>query len=389
TLYASRIQRAVANLKWLDEPSRMIVRHLLRWPARTSFSILGIALAAGLCIASSFNLDAIGKMLDFTFNYSARQDATLAFAEPRHESTLQDLLRLPGVIAAEPLRAVPVRLRLGVRERREALTGASSGATLNRLIDDRWRPVRIPPHGLVLTHVLAERLGARRGSRIRVEVLEGRRPVLDLEVVDVVRSYFGTAAYIDRDELARLLQEGPLVSGAYLKVDPAREAELFRAVKRRPMIAGIAFRSAVLRNFEKQVKENILVFRFYSLFLSAIIVFGVVYNNARLSFSERARELATMRVLGYRRSEVSYILVGELIVLTLLSLPLGVAVGVGFALYIASAFSSDIYTIPFTVSAATIGLALATVLVASIGSALLVRRRVDRLDLIRVLKSRE
>lgn len=389
TLYASRVQRAVADLKWLDEPSRMIVRHLLRWPARTTFSIVGIALAAGLCIASSFNLDAIGKMLDFTFNYSSRQDATVTFVEPRQEGALRDLLRLPGVIGVEPLRAVPVRLRLGVRERREALTGASSGASLNRLLDEDWRPIRIPPHGLVLTQTLAERLDARRGSRIRVEVLEGRRPVLDLPVVDIVRSYYGTAAYIDRNELGRLLQEGPLVSGAYLKVDPAREAELFRAVKQRPMIAGIAFRAAVLRNFEKQVKENILAMRFYNLLLSVIIVFGVVYNNARLSFSERARELATMRVLGYRRSEVSYILLGELIVLTLLSLPAGVAIGAAFAFYIASAFSSDIYTIPFAVSHATVGLALATVLVASVASAMLVRRRIDRLDLIRVLKSRE
>jgi putative ABC transport system permease protein len=219
--------------------------------------------------------------------------------------------------------------------------------------------------------------------------LEGKRPVFDLPVVDVVRSYYGTAAYIDRGELGRLMQEGALVSGAYLKVDPAREADLFRAVKQRPMIAGVAFRGAVLRNFEKQVRENISVFRFYNLALSAIIVFGVVYNNARLSFSERARELATMRVLGYRRSEVSYILLGELIVLTLLSLPLGVAIGLGFARYIAGAFSSDIYTVPFAVSSSTIGLALGTVLIASIGSALLVRRRVDRLDLIRVLKSRE
>lgn len=389
TLYASRLQRAVARLRWLDEPSRMIVRHVLRWPARSGFSILGIALASGLCIASSFNLDAIGKMLDFTFNYASRQDATVTFVEPRHENALQEVLRLPGVVAAEPMRAVPVRLKFGARERREALTGATAGASINRLIDEEWRPVAIPPRGLVLTAPLAERLGAGRGSRIRVEVLEGKRPILELPVVDVVRSYYGTAAFIDRHELARLLQEGPLVSGAYLRVDPVREAELFRAVKQRPMIAGISFRRAVLKNFEKQVKENILTFRFYNLTLAAIIVFGVVYNNARLSFSERARELATMRVLGYRRSEVSYILLGELVVLTLLSLPLGVVIGVGFALYIASAFSSDIYTIPFAVSQATVGLALTTVLVASLGSALLVRRRVDRLDLIRVLKSRE
>jgi putative ABC transport system permease protein len=367
----------------------MIVRHLLRWPARTGFSILGIALAAGLCIASSFNLDAIGRMLDFTFNYASRQDATVSFAEPRPESALQDVLRLPGVLSAEPVRMVPVRLRFGRGERREALTGASPGAAINRLIDDDWRPVPIPPHGLVLTQALAERLGARRGSTVRVEVLEGRRPTFELQVVDVVRSYYGTAAYIDLSELARLMQDGPLVSGAYLRIDPARQRALFRAAKRAPLIAGISFRSAVLENFERQVEQNVMIFRVYNLALSAIIVFGVVYNNARLSFSERARELATMRVLGYRRGEVSYILLGELIVLTLAALPLGAGIGIAFAHYIAGAFSSDIYTIPFAVSLATVGLAMATVLVASIASGLLVRRRVDRLDLIRVLKSRE
>jgi putative ABC transport system permease protein len=389
TAYASRLQRAVGRLDRLDEPSRMILRHVLRWPGRTGFSILGIALAAGLCIASSFNIDAITRMLEFTFDYAARQDATLTFAEPRHESALADVGRLPGVIAFEPFRAVPVRLRHGLHERREALTGASAGASMNRLIDDRWRPVEIPPRGLVLTSALAERLGAGRGSRVRVEVLEGKRPVFDLPVVQVVRSYYGTAAYVDGGELSRLMEEGPLVSGAYLKIDPAREAELFRAVKQRPLIAGISFRSAVLHNFETQVKQNIGIFRLYNLALSAIIVLGVVYNNARLSFSERARELATMRVLGYRRREVSYILLGELVLLTLAALPLGAAIGLGFAYYIASAFSSDIYTIPYAVSLATIGLALSTVLVSAVASGLLVRRRIDRLDLNRVLKSRE
>jgi putative ABC transport system permease protein len=212
---------------------------------------------------------------------------------------------------------------------------------------------------------------------------------VDLRVVQVVPTYLGTAAYVDFDELNRIMAEPPTISGAYLKIDPARERELFRAVKQHPAIAGIAFRGPVLQNFERQVNENMGTFRFYNLLLSSIIVIGVVYNNARLSFSERARELATMRVLGYRRREVSYILVGELILLTFTALPFGVAFGAAFAWYIAQSFSSDIYTIPFALSAATIGFALATVVLASLGTAFVVRRRADKLDLIRVLKSRE
>lgn len=389
TAYASGAQRAIAQLRRLDEPSRMIVRHLMRWPARTLLSSTGIALAIGLCIVSSFNLDAIGKMLDFAFNYAGRQDATMVFAEPRSRSALADAARLPGVIAAEPFRVVPARLRLGIRERREALTGVEPGARLNRLINDDWKPVEIPPHGLVLSQSLADQLAAKTGDFIDVEVLEGRQPTLSLEVVRVVRTYQGTPAYLDLAYLNRAMLEGPSISGAYLKVDSARAAALYRAVKARPLIAGISFREAVFKNFEEQISENVATFRFYNLTLAAIIVIGVVYNNARLSFSERARELATMRVLGYRRSEVSYVLLGELVLVTIAALPFGVAIGLGLAWYIATSFSSDIYTIPFTVSLKTIGLALLTVMMASVATAMLVRRRVDRLDLIRVLKSRE
>ena len=389
TSYAGHLQRGLARLRWLDEPSRMILRHLLRWRLRSSLSVAGIAMALGLCIASSFNLDAISKMLDFSFNYAARQDATVTFAEPRSMTVLADLARLPGVIAVEPMRTVAARLRHGRHVRREPLTAISPDAQLNRLIDEEWQAVSVPGRGLVLSKALAQRLDATTGSIIRADLLEGKRSTVDLAVVQVVPTYLGTAAYIDFAELNRIMAEPSTISGAYLKVDGSRQEALFRAVKEHPMIAGIAFRGPVLENFERQVNENMGTFRFYNLLLSSIIVVGVVYNNARLSFSERARELATMRVLGYRRREVSYILVGELVLLTLAALPLGVAFGAAFAWYIAQSFSSDIYTIPFGLSASTIGFAVATVLVAALGTALLVRRRVDKLDLLRVLKSRE
>lgn len=389
TGYASGLASAVARVGWLDEPSRMILRHLLRFPLRALLSVLGVGLAGGLCIAASFNLDAIDRMLEFSFDVAARQDATLVLAEPRQRGVLQEFARLPGVMAVEPFRAAPAKLRLGTREVREALTGMEDGARLSRLIDDRWRPVALPPDGIVLSHVLAERLGARPGSRIMVTVLEGRRPTVAMDVVRVVRTYQGSPAFIAMPALNRMLKEGPTVSGAYLQVDAAHEQALYAAVKQRPMIAGISLRSAVFNNFREQVRRNIDSFRLYNLALAAIMVVGVVYNNARLSFSERARELATMRVLGYRRREVSYVLLGELAVLTLLALPLGAAIGLGLAWYLAQSFSSEMYTIPFAVSTRTVGTALLTVVVAAAGTALVIRRRVDRLDLVRVLKSRE
>jgi len=380
---------ALAQARWLDAPSRMIVRHLLRFRTRMLLSITGIALATGLSIVANFNMDAVGKLIDFIFNYAGRQDATVIFAEVRSMTVLSDLMHLPGVLHAEPFRVVPARLHFGQHERREALTGLSPTAVLNRLVDDRWRPVTVPPRGVVLSNVLAERLGAAPGDRITVDVLEGRRPVLALQVVAVVHTYEGAPAWIDLASLNRLLREPPSISGAYLRIDPGQTAALYRAVKQRPMVAGISFRADVLHNFEDQVRDNMGSFRLYNVVLASIMVIGVVYNNARLSLSERARELATMRVLGYRRGEVAYVLGGELLVLVLLSLVPGVGIGMVLAYIVAKAFSSDLYTVPFVVSDATIGLALATTLLAALGVSILVGRRLDRLDLVRALKSRE
>lgn len=388
-IYAGRVQRAVIGLRWLDEPSRMIVRHLLRWPVRTALSAVGIAMAIGLCIVSSFNLDAIGRMIEFGFDYAQRQDATVTFAEPRAAEALHDVAHWPGVVRAEPFRAVAVRMRAGTRTRREALIGLAPDAELNRLVSAAWKPVEVPRRGLTLSQSLAEKLAVGPGDRVAIDLLEGRRLSIELEVQRVVQTYQGTLAYVDLALLDGLMRDGPLRTGAYLDLDPAQAQSLYRVVKQRPLVAGISFREAVLRNFREQVEENISIFRFYNLSLAAIIVVGVVYNNARLAFSERARELATMRVLGYRRGEVSYVLIGELLLLTIAAMPLGIVIGFALAWLVVQAFSSDIYTIPFAISTHTVGLALMTTFVTAIATALAVRRRVDRLDLIRVLKSRE
>ena len=389
TVYRSDGLAAMAQAEWLDAPSRMILRHLLRFRTRTLLSITGIALATGLSIVANFNMDAIGKLVDFIFNYAGRQDATVVLFEARSTNVLADLSHLPGVLHAEPFRSVPATLRHGQHQRREALTGIAPTAVLSRMVNDRWQPVTVPPHGVVLSDILAKTLDAVPGDQVTVDVLEGRRPSLSLRVVSVVRTYEGAPAWIDLSELNRLLLEPPSISGAYLRIDPARTDALYRAVKQRPMIAGISFRADVLHNFEQQVRDNMGTFRIYNVVLASIMVIGVVYNNARLSFSERARELATMRVLGYRRDEVAYVLGGELLVLVLASLLPGIGIGMALAWYVAQAFSSDIYTVPFFVSDATIGLALATTLLAALGATILVGRRLDRLDLVRALKSRE
>ena len=236
---------------------------------------------------------------------------------------------------------------------------------------------------------LAELLAAAPGDVLTVEVLEGRRPVRQVPVAALVEEYIATPAYMDRHAVNRLMSEGPVISGAYLQVD-AREAEaLYRTLKDTPVVAGVGLQTVMLRTFRETMAETMdIMISFYVAF-GGLIALGVMYNSARIALSEHGRELATLRVLGFTRFEALYILLGELGVLTLLALPLGCLIGYGLAWFFAWSFDTELFRIPLVIERATYGAAVLVVLVAGAASALIVRRRVDRLNLVAVLKTRE
>ena len=387
--YSGTLIRWLTRVRWLDEPSRMVARHLLRSRMRAILSIIGIALALGLRIGTEATNDSVDRMVELTFDYVERQSATILLSDPRAGGAIHAIDRLPGVLKAEPFRTVPAKLRFGSAEERQALTGIVHNAELNRLIDQQERPVDPPPFGLILSTALAQKLKIVIGDSLTIEVMEGRRPTLHVRVTALADVYIGTPAYMHIDELNRAMQEGDVISGAYLMTDPREITQLYGEVKETPLVAGLTLRTAALETFSKTLEENMTTMIFFNTLFATLIVIGVVYNNARISLSERARDLASLRVLGFRRSEVSYILLLELAVLTVAAIPLGILLGMLLAWYIATTFSTDLFTIPYALERSTIAIGVITVGLAAIGSALIVRHRIDNLDLIRVLKTRE
>ncbi|HYG91286.1 MAG TPA: FtsX-like permease family protein [Azospirillum sp.] len=373
----------------VDGPTRMVVRHIVRWPARSALTTLGIASAVALLIASMFSFDAIETMIDVQFFRTHRQDATIVFAEARQDAVLAEVARLPGVQRAEGFRSASVRLRAGHLSRRAAIQGLEQGAELSRVLDVELRPVELPPSGLVLSSKLASLLDVRAGDQVTVEALEGKRRTVAVPVSAVVEEYIGAEAYMDRAALNRLMGEAPVVSGAHLRIDPDQTDALFRRLKELPMLAGITLRAATVGSFRATLAETMnIVLTFYVMF-GGLIAFGVLYNSARITLSERGRELASLRVLGFTRGEVAYILLGELAVLTAAALPLGCLLGYGLAAMIAAGLDSDLFRVPLVVEDATFGVAALVVLVAAVVSGAAVGWRVSRLDLIAVLKTRE
>jgi putative ABC transport system permease protein len=373
----------------LTPAMRMILRHLERQPVKSTLSSLGIAMAVAVLILGAFAPNALDYIIDVQYNYAQRYDVDVSFYEPRPARALHELEHLPGVMKTEPYRAVPVRLRFGHRSRRQAIVGYVPDPELKRTIDENIRPIELPAEGLALGSSLAEILGAKLGDVITVEVMEGNRQVRQIPVTALVEEFIGAGAYMNLPALNRLLQEGATISGGYLMTDALRLDELYRTLKETPDVAAVSLREVSIRNFQDTIAENMLRMRLFNVGFATVIACGVVYNSARIALAERSRELASLRVMGFTRGEISTILLGELSVLTLAALPLGIGMGTLFSYILTRSLDTELFRIPLVIRPQTYAFAVIVVLAAAILSGLIVRRKLDHLDLVAVLKSRE
>jgi putative ABC transport system permease protein len=381
------------DVRWLrgafSQLTIMVVRNLVRRPLRTFLTTLGTSLSVALLITALFSFDSIDYMIETVFTRAERQDATLVFNRDLSSDVVESVRNLPGIMRVEPFRALNVVLRNGHREKQVSIMSISPDADLTQVLDVDMVHIDPPPAGLLLTERLARYLGLSIGDLVEVELLDkGHRLVL-VPVTSIFQAYVGLTVNMRDDALARLAGDGELYSGARVTIDSSRMDAFHAEIKSVPAIAGVALLGLSLKRFRETIGENITIFTTVYLILALIITFGVIYNSARIQLSEQARELASLRVLGFTRAEVSSILLGELAVIVLMAQPLGWVLGYAFARLMTKGFESDLFRIPFIIEDKTYAMSSLLVIAAAVFSALIVRRRIDRLDLVSVLKTRE
>lgn len=387
--YRKTLSERMGWQRFFSQTSRITMREIERRPMRAILSTVGIALAIAIVVLGSFSKDMVDYLTEFQFHIAQRQDFNVGFVEPATGSAVYELANLRGVVQSEPFRSVPVRLRSGHRTRRIAIMGLERERDLFRVIDMDLRQMELPEDGLLLSKSLGEVLGVKPGDTVRVEVLEGERPVREITVTGLMKDFSGTSAYMEIGALNRFLREGRVISGGFLRVDAAQTDEFYRQVKNTPRIGSVTSQKAALASFEEILAENMLRMRFFNVLFGSIIAFGVVYNTARITLSERSRELATLRVIGFTRAEISRILLGEIGALTLVAVPFGLIAGFGLTVMTVAALQTETQQFPLVVSSATFAFAVTVTLVATVFSAFVVRKRLDHLDLVAVLKARE
>jgi putative ABC transport system permease protein len=375
--------------RWLSSAQRMVLRNVERRPIRTLLSALGVGFALSVLLIGFIMLDSIRYMMDRQFRVIQREDVAVGFNRAVDPSAVWELERIPGVVHAEGYHVVPVELTHGHRERRLTLTGLPSDATLRRLTTPSGATHALPEGGVVLTDRLARILAVRPGDTLRVDLLDRGGEERSVVVAALIDEMVGVNGYMTLSALQALAREGPRVSGAYLEIERGAEAKVFEELRALPAVSATVSKTAMIRSFEDQMAESFVITTLILLSLASVLAVGVIYNGARVALSERGRELASLRVLGFTRREVAAMLLGAQAVVTLVGIPIGVGIGYAVATLIMRAYETELYRIPLVFEISTpLYAALAIATIAAL-AALLVRRRLDRADLIAVLKTRE
>lgn len=382
----------IERLGWgnLVSPAvRMVLRNLERRPLRTLSSIIGVAFAAAILVVGTFAFDSARYMADLQFRTVEREDLTVAFTGPQPARVRHELSSTAGISRVELFRSTPVRVRSGHHVRQMAITGLERSAELRRLVDSKGRIYEMPAGGIVLTTALANILQVRAGDTLTIELLELGGATRKVVISALLDELIGLGGYMEIGALNRLLGEGSVATGARLSIDSNAEQHVVEGLAELPGVAGTITRAAMLRSFDEQIASSLRLTVSIVVGLACVVALGVIYNGVRISLSERARELASLRVLGFTRREVAALLFGEQGAIDLVGTPLGLLLGLGLAFWIAAAFVSEQYRFPVVVTARTYLFSTAVILVAAIAVALTMRRHVDQLDLVAVLKTGE
>jgi len=388
-IYHATIVERLGLQHWFSQPTRMILRHIERRPFKSLMTTLGISMACAIMMVGGFQEGAIDHMVEVEYNMSQREDLIAIYTEATSNRSLYSLRGLQGVEHAEGFRLVPAKLQFEHRFYRTSVRGIQEGGSLMRLLDTNLEVIDLPQEGVILTDYLAELLHIKPGDMLTIEVLEGNRPVVKVPVAGTTKQYLGVNAYMQLPTLNRLLKEGDAISGALLQVDDRYQRDVYAELKDMPRIAGVVEHRSAIQAFRDTLAETILFFTFITTLLGGSIAFGVVYNSMRIALSERNRELASLRVLGFRRADVAYILLGELAFLTIVAIPLGLFIGYGLCAYLAFQFDTDLYRVPLVLGINVYAFAAMVVIVSSIISGLLVWRNLAHLDMVAVLKTKE
>jgi putative ABC transport system permease protein len=365
-------------------PLFMILRQLARHPTRLLLTTAMVALAVGLEIATLFSLDALDEMADVFYQRAQRQDATIVFAAPLPPQVLADLARWPDVQRVEGYRALSARVSFGGSSRQVVLTGLPADGTLHRLLDLELVQLAVPEAGLALSRSLATILRIEPGEHLTVSPMTGG--AFEVPVVALVEQYVGLGAYMELAALDGRLGGEPMVTGAEVALAGNDRSGFYRTLKESAFVAGFIPRAATIAAFRETMARTLTIIVSFFVAFAGIAAWAIVDATVRVALSERQREFAILRALGFSHGAVVSMLAGELGVAVAAALPLGALAGLGLGQLIVWTLDNELFHVPLVVGWRSFVLSIGVVLAAAIISFAMAARRMRGTDLQAALR---
>jgi putative ABC transport system permease protein len=383
-------ERIPALWRRIPFSGRVVLRTVLRNPFRSLVGVLAAATSTALVFTALSMVDALDYLMRYEFERVAHQDFTVALRDPDAAQAKAEVVRLANVAITEPQLSVVSDLSRGAYRKRTGVTGLPSGNRLYTPIGGDGKPLVLPDAGLVLTRKLAEILHARPGDTLRLRPLIGRRAEVEAVVAGVTDSFFGLSAYADIRYLSRLLGEAQAANAVLGVLQPGTTPDaLLEELKQRPTVVGIGERLRAFALLEDSFGETMGAMIGVMVLFSGTIAFGSVLNAALVSLSERQREVATLRTLGYRAGQVARLFAGEGLLLNGLGILAGLIAGSVLAHLLSVAYSTELYRFPAVILPGTLALSAVVVVLFVIAAQLILFRMIRRLDWLTVLNVKE
>lgn len=371
----------------LNAGNKMILRYLSRQPLRSLITIIGLGLAIAIIILGYFWSDSVSYLINTQFYRADREDAVIAFKDLADKRVLRELQRVPGVLAAEGFRSVPVRIKNSHYSYDTGLMGLEEESQMKQLFDAGMRPIAIHSETLLFSQELADRLHVSIGDEVIIEVLQGKRPIFSRRLSGLVNDYVGINAYMALDNLNRILDEGQVLSGANLLIDKASVEPLTLGLKTFPQIATMRMKSTLIAVFNETFSRQVLVFTSFFAGFAILLAIGIVFNTARIALAERSWELASLRVLGFTYMEVFRLVMGGIIIELCIGIPLGILMGFGLSSLSTYLMPTEFVRLPLFIKPNTYGISIVVIMGTTAVTSLIIYNRIKRLNLIAVLKS--
>lgn len=258
------------------------------------------------------------------------------------------------------------------------------------LVDSKGNELTLPGDGMLMAESLADRLAVKVGDSVDVNIYAGGEPIKkSIKVAGMIKQLVGFNCFVSYDALSLYSQGTPeIATAALLKAQTGRKNYLKKDLVSDKSIDGIEDRAKMLGIF-KDLFGLIYIFVGFMLAFSIVMGFGIIFNTTIINLMERRRELASLKVLGYKQREIGMTLLRENIVLGLFSLIPGIILGRYLSIALLSQMNKEVMTMDTYIGPwsyiATSFCVLFFILLAQIAN----NRNIKKLDMVEVLKAQE